>query len=144
MKEQGRLLRQNEFLVWQGRGKKCLRHVFLFEELILFSKARRFPDRKVSSYPIFKKNNPIFFKNLDLYIYKNSVKTTDIGLTAKVGDSSTKFEIWYRKRKPNDTWTLQSMSEEVKTAWTDELSSLLWKQALRNRGQSHDLNLNLL
>lgn len=49
MKEQGRLLRQNEFLVWQGKGKKCLRHVFLFEELILFSKARRFPDRKVSS-----------------------------------------------------------------------------------------------
>jgi hypothetical protein len=48
VKEQGRLLRQNEFLVWQGKGKKCLRHVFLFEELILFSKARRFPDRKVS------------------------------------------------------------------------------------------------
>lgn len=47
MKEQGRLLRQNEFLVWQGKGKKCLRQVFLFEDLILFSKARRFPDRKV-------------------------------------------------------------------------------------------------
>lgn len=49
VKEQGRLLRQNEFLVWQGKGKKCLRQVFLFEELILFSKARRFPDRKVSA-----------------------------------------------------------------------------------------------
>jgi hypothetical protein len=48
LKEQGRLLRQNEFIVSQGKGKKCLRHVFLFEELILFSKARRFPDRKVS------------------------------------------------------------------------------------------------
>jgi len=48
LKEQGRLLRQNEFLVWEGRsGKKSLRQVFLFEELILFSKARRFPDRKV-------------------------------------------------------------------------------------------------
>ena len=52
LKEQGRLLRQNEFLVWQGRGKKCLRHVFLFEELILFSKARRFPDRKVILFAI--------------------------------------------------------------------------------------------
>lgn len=50
LKEQGRLLRQNEFLVWQGKGKKCLRQVFLFEELILFSKARRFPDRTVSAY----------------------------------------------------------------------------------------------
>jgi pleckstrin homology domain-containing family G member 4 len=48
VKEQGRLLRQNEFLVWEGRGgKKSLRQVFLFEELVLFSKARRFPDRKV-------------------------------------------------------------------------------------------------
>lgn len=48
LKEQGRLLRQNEFLVWEGRGsKKSLRQVFLFEELVLFSKARRFPDRKV-------------------------------------------------------------------------------------------------
>ncbi|KAG8230681.1 hypothetical protein J437_LFUL010758 [Ladona fulva] len=117
VKEQGRLLRQNEFLVWQGKGKKCLRHVFLFEDLILFSKARRFPDRK----------------NLDIYIYKNSIKMTDIGLTAKVGDSPTKFEIWFRKRKPNDTFTLQSMSEEIKKLWTEEISNLLWKQALRNR-----------
>lgn len=61
LKEQGRLLRQNEFLVWQGKGKKCLRHVFLFEELILFSKARRFPDRKVSvaSELLINDNKPL-------------------------------------------------------------------------------------
>lgn len=118
LKEQGRLLRQNEFLVWEGRsGKKSLRQVFLFEDLILFSKARRFPDRK----------------NLDLYIYKNSIKMTDIGLTAKIGESPTKFEIWFRKRKPNDTFTLQSMTEEVKKIWTEELSQLLWRQAIKNR-----------
>ncbi|KAL3275178.1 hypothetical protein HHI36_019947 [Cryptolaemus montrouzieri] len=118
LKEQGRLLRQNEFLVWEGRsGKKSLRQVFLFEDLILFSKAKRFPDNK----------------NLDLYYYKNSIKMTDIGLTPKVNDSLTKFEIWFRKRKPNDTFTLQSMSQEVKKAWTEELSQLLWKQAIRNR-----------
>nr|CAI5859526.1 unnamed protein product [Callosobruchus analis] len=118
LKEQGRLLRQNEFLVWEGKsGKKSLRQVFLFEELILFSKARRFPDRK----------------NLDLYIYKNSIKMTDIGLTAKIGESPTKFEIWFRKRKPNDTFTLQSMTEDVKKIWTEELSQLLWKQAIKNR-----------
>ena len=46
VKEQGRLLRQSEFYCWQGR-KKGLRHVFLFEELILFSKAKRDPERKV-------------------------------------------------------------------------------------------------
>ncbi|KAM7359069.1 puratrophin-1-like isoform 2-T3 [Cochliomyia hominivorax] len=118
VKEQGRLLRQNEFLVWQGKGgKKTLRQIFLFEELVLFSKARRFPDHK----------------NLDIYIYKNSIKTSDIGLTAHVGDSPTKFEIWFRKRKPEDTFTLQCMSEDIKNAWTEEISKLLWQQAKRNR-----------
>lgn len=118
VKEQGRLLRQNEFLVWQGRGgKKSLRQVFLFEDLVLFSKARRFPDSK----------------NLDIYLYKNSIKTSDIGLTEFVCDSTTKFEIWFRKRKPDDTWTLQSMNEDTKKVWTEEISKLLWKQAKRNR-----------
>ena len=76
----------------------------------------------------------LMIQNLDLYIYKHSIKTSDIGLTAKVGDSSTTFDIWFRKRKPNDTFTLQAISEDVKHAWTEELSNLLWKQALRNRG----------
>lgn len=64
LKEQGRLLRQNEFLVSEGRGaKKSLRQVFLFEELILFSKARRFPDRKVNRIFNLKKSyyNYVFF-----------------------------------------------------------------------------------
>lgn len=60
VKEQGRLLRQNEFLVWEGRGgRKSLRQVFLFEELVLFSKARRFPDRKVNKIK-FKENFEVF------------------------------------------------------------------------------------
>lgn len=84
---------------------------------MLFSKARRFPDTK----------------NLDIYLYKNSIKTSDIGLTAFVNESPTKFEIWFRKRKPEDTWTLQSMNEDIKNAWTEEISKLLWKQAKRNR-----------
>ncbi|XP_059472007.1 puratrophin-1-like isoform X2 [Neocloeon triangulifer] len=118
LKEQGRLLRQNEFIVNQGpRGRKCVRHVFLFEELILFSKARKFPDRK----------------NLDLFVYKSSIKMTDIGLTALVADAPNKFEIWFRKRKPSDTFTLYTSSSDIKAAWTKEISTLLWKQALRNR-----------
>lgn len=75
----------------------------------------------------------LFFQNLDIYIYKNSIKTSDIGLTAHVGDYATKFEIWFRKMKPDDTYTLQSMSEDIKNAWTDEISRLLWKQACKNR-----------
>lgn len=60
-------------------------------------------------------------------------------MTAFVGDSPTKFEVWFRKRKPGDTWTFQSMNEDVKNAWTDEISKLLWKQAKRNRGWSSEI-----
>lgn len=117
VKEQGRLLRQDEFLVWQGRSRKSLRHVFLFEDLILFSKVRR--DRE--------------HKGHETYQYKHSIKTTDIGLTEQIGESPTKFEIWFRKRKLNDVYLLQAPNPDVKRAWVHDISKLLWKQALRNR-----------
>ncbi|KAK7074152.1 Rho guanyl-nucleotide exchange factor activity protein, partial [Halocaridina rubra] len=118
LKEQGRLLRQGEFVVWEGsRARKSVRHVFLFEDLILFSKGRRDPEKKT----------------LDIFQYKHSMKMTDIGLTEQVGESSTKFEIWFRKRKPSDTYLLQAPNSEVKEGWTEEISKLLWRQALRNR-----------
>lgn len=62
------------------------------------------------------------------------MKTSDIGFTAQVGESNTKFEIWFRKRKPNETIVLEATSPEVKDVWVDDISRLLWKQALRNRG----------
>ncbi|GIY95407.1 hypothetical protein CEXT_282861 [Caerostris extrusa] len=117
VKEQGLLLRQDEFIVWQGRSRKCMRHVFLFEDLILFSKARRDPQRK----------------GYEMYQYKHSIKTTDLGMTEQVSDSPTKFEIWFRKRKPNDTFLLQAPTPEVKAAWTREIRGILLDQAVNNK-----------
>ena len=57
LKEQGQLRCQDEFIVWCGR-RKYLRHVFLFEDLILFSKTRKIEG------------------GYDLYIYKQSFKVT--------------------------------------------------------------------
>ena len=57
--EQGMLLRQGEFIVWHGR-KKCVRHLFLFEEMIVFGKTKR------SS------------TGHDVYIYKSSIKVQDL------------------------------------------------------------------
>lgn len=57
LKEQGQLIRQDEFTVWTGR-RKCERHVFLFEELVLFSKPKRME------------------AGLDVFIYKHSFKVT--------------------------------------------------------------------
>jgi len=53
--EQGILLRQAEFIVSHGR-KRSLRHVFLFEELVVFSKTHHSPTGH------------------DNYIYKHSIK----------------------------------------------------------------------
>ncbi|CAL1276908.1 unnamed protein product [Larinioides sclopetarius] len=117
VKEQGLLLRQDEFIVWQGRSRKCMRHVFLFEDLILFSKARRDPQRK----------------GYEMYQYKHSIKTTDLGMTEQIGDSPTKFEIWFRKRKLNDTFLLQAPTPEVKQAWTSEIRAILLNQAVNNK-----------
>ncbi|XP_047439853.1 quattro [Mugil cephalus] len=114
LKEQGQLIRQDEFLV-TFRKKKCFRHIFLFQELILFSKTRK---TDVGN---------------DTYIYKQSFKTSDVGMTQNTGDSGLCFEIWFRKRKSQDTYTLQAVSREVKEAWTKDLERILWEQAIYNR-----------
>lgn len=114
LKEQGQLIRQDEFMV-TFRKKKCFRHIFLFQELVLFSKTRK---TDVGN---------------DSYIYKQSFKTSDIGLTQNSGDSGLCFEIWFRKRKTQDTYTLQAGSRELKEAWTRDLERILWEQAVHNR-----------
>ncbi|XP_041314514.1 puratrophin-1 isoform X1 [Pyrgilauda ruficollis] len=115
LKEQGQLVRQDEFTIWLGR-RKCQRHVFLFEDLILFSKPKRIEG------------------GFDVYIYKRSFKTADIGLTENCGDSGLRFEIWFRRRKSSDTYILQASSAETKQAWTRDIAKILWQQAARNKG----------
>ncbi|XP_059194595.1 pleckstrin homology domain-containing family G member 4B [Centropristis striata] len=114
LKEQGQLRCQDEFIVWCGR-RKYLRHVFLFEDLILFSKTKKIEG------------------GYDFYIYKQSFKTAEIGMTESVGDSGLRFEIWFRRRKSQDTFILQASSAEVKAVWTAIIGKILWRQALRNR-----------
>uniref|UniRef100_A0A674E662 Quattro n=1 Tax=Salmo trutta TaxID=8032 RepID=A0A674E662_SALTR len=114
LKEQGQLIRQDEFLV-SFRKKKCFRHIFLFQDLVLFSKTKR---TDVGN---------------DTYVYKQSFKTSDIGMTHNSGDSGLCFEIWFRRRKSQDTYTLQAGNREVKDAWTKDLERILWEQAVHNR-----------
>ncbi|XP_060637451.2 pleckstrin homology domain-containing family G member 4B isoform X3 [Anolis sagrei] len=115
LKEQGQLRCQDEFTVYCGR-KKYLRHLFLFEDLVLFSKTKKIDG------------------GYDIYMYKQSFKTAEIGMTENVGDSGLRFEIWFRRRrKSQDTYILQANSTEIKNAWTDIIGKILWRQALRNR-----------
>ncbi|XP_061102939.1 uncharacterized protein LOC133131582 [Conger conger] len=115
LKEQGHLVRQGEFTVWSGR-RKCQRHVFLFEDLVLFSKPKKIEG------------------GLDVYIYKHSFKTADVGMTESSGDSGLRFEIWFRRRtSKNQTSVLQASSTETKRAWTSDIARILWQQATRNK-----------
>ncbi|KAM4622875.1 uncharacterized protein KIAA1755 homolog isoform 2-T2 [Discoglossus pictus] len=114
LKEQGRLLRQGEFII-SYRKRKCMRRLFLFEDLILFSKTKR---TSLGS---------------EIYVYKQSFKTSEIGLTHSSGGSGLCFEIWFRRRKLEDTYILQAPSAEVKEAWTADLQKILWDQAIKNR-----------
>uniref|UniRef100_A0A1A8GSK9 Pleckstrin homology domain containing, family G (With RhoGef domain) member 4B n=1 Tax=Nothobranchius korthausae TaxID=1143690 RepID=A0A1A8GSK9_9TELE len=114
LKEQGQLHCQDEFIVWCGR-RKYLRHIFLFEDLILFSKTKKIEG------------------GYDIYIYKQSFKTADIGMTENVGDSGLRFEIWFRRRKYQDTFMLQASSADAKAVWTAIIGKILWRQALIKR-----------
>ncbi|XP_036391521.1 puratrophin-1 isoform X1 [Megalops cyprinoides] len=115
LKEQGQLVRQDEFTIWYGR-KKCQRHVFLFEDLVLFSKPKRIEG------------------GLDVYIYKHSFKTADVGMTENSGENGLRFEIWFRRRtSKNQTYILQAGTAEIKHAWTSDIAKILWQQATRNK-----------
>ncbi|KAK2920495.1 hypothetical protein Q8A73_002699 [Channa argus] len=115
LKEQGQLIRQDEFTVLTGR-RKCQRHIFLFEELILFSKPKKMEG------------------GLDVFTYKHSFKTADVGLTETTGDSGLRFEIWFRRRTTkNQNFILQAATEDVKNAWTSNIARILWNQATRNK-----------
>ncbi|KAG9471711.1 uncharacterized protein KIAA1755 homolog isoform X3 [Eleutherodactylus coqui] len=114
LKEQGRLLRQGEFVIFY-RKRKCLRRVFLFKDLILFSKTKKAASGR------------------EIYLYKQSIKTSEIGLTHTLGGSGLCFEIWFRRRKLEDTYTFQAPSPDVKEAWTGDLQKILWDQAIKNR-----------
>lgn len=60
----------------------------------------------------------------------------DLGLTECCGDSNLRFEIWFRRCKAKDTFVLQAANLATKQAWTADISRLLWRQALHNKGRS--------
>lgn len=60
----------------------------------------------------------------------------DLGLTECCGESKLRFEIWFRRRKARDLFVLQASSVATKQAWTADISRLLWRQAVHNKGKS--------
>jgi len=109
----GKLLRQHEFIINIGR-RKAQRRIFLFEKVCLFAKTKKLPSG-------------------DIYQYKNSWLTSEIGMTP-VLDEPLKFELWHRRRN-RETITVLPTSASVKEQWINEINALLLSQAAQIRDE---------
>ncbi|XP_044131122.1 rho guanine nucleotide exchange factor 40-like isoform X1 [Bufo gargarizans] len=108
-KEHGRLLLKDVFTVLSGR-KKSLRHVFLFQKLLLLSKLKTAEG------------------GLETYGFKQAFKTADMGLTENATEGDTRIELWFRRQKSRETLLLQAETTNVKETWNNEITKLLWDQ----------------
>ncbi|XP_035221623.1 guanine nucleotide exchange factor DBS-like, partial [Stegodyphus dumicola] len=115
----GQLLLQSPFNVWvenkkdrikELRFKAHQRYIFLYEGLVLFTKKYG------------REESPS-------YAFKNSLKTSQIGLTENMHGSKAegrKFELWLHGRK--QIYILQAPTPEIKLKWVSEIKRVLFQQ----------------
>ncbi|XP_077598310.1 rho guanine nucleotide exchange factor 40 isoform X1 [Stigmatopora nigra] len=120
--ERGELVRQGDLTVCGGgtrRKRVGPRRVFLYQHLMIFTKSK---SGGVGAGP-----------GRLAYIYKNSMKTADMGLTQSVGQDGLKFEVWVRQTpRLRDCVTLQAPDGEQRQAWTRDVARLLWTHAINS------------
>lgn len=116
--EQGKLLLQDAFMVWEAHknwnlsllplkgGKQ--RQVFMYQKMIVFS----------------KKDDET--KDSVTYHYKRDIKTCDMGFTESVKGDPDKFELWLHGR--SEVFVMQPLSSEVKNRWVKQIRILMWSQ----------------
>ncbi|XP_072936409.1 uncharacterized protein [Epargyreus clarus] len=111
---QGRLLRQHEFYAMDNaRRRRQLMRIFLFDKLVLIT-------------VVYRKQLTVEF-----FIYKDHIPVDDLGITAKEHDQY-KFTIWYRKRNLK-SYKLETREPKVRNVWVEEITSLLWEQAMQKK-----------
>ncbi|KAK7154179.1 hypothetical protein R3I94_007520 [Phoxinus phoxinus] len=120
----GRLLMQGSFSVWAehkrghvkvielARFKPMQRHLFLHEKALLFCKRREESGEGYEKAPS--------------YSFKQELSMAAIGITEHAKGDNKKFEIWSSSR--DEVYTVQAVSEEVKTIWVTEIRKLLTGQ----------------
>ncbi|XP_014681378.1 PREDICTED: guanine nucleotide exchange factor DBS-like isoform X2 [Priapulus caudatus] len=130
LSELGRLLMQASFNIWTEhkkdrisalRFKPMLRHMFLYENAILFCKKREgLRDAQKSGY-----------------CFKHAMEMSEIGLTENFkgdkGDKS-KFEVWTHNRA--EVYTIQADTAEIKEVWVTEIKNLLLRQFNAIKGEA--------
>ncbi|XP_061707094.1 obscurin-like [Cydia pomonella] len=111
---QGRLLRQQEFYAMDSaRRRRQLMRIFLFDKLVLLTL-------------VYRKQPTVEF-----FFYKDHIPVDDLGITAKEIDQY-KFTIWYKKRNMK-SYKLETRDPAVRSAWVEEITSLLWEQAMQKK-----------
>ncbi|CAH0388373.1 unnamed protein product [Bemisia tabaci] len=123
--ELGNLLLQGSFSVSTENKKDRLkelrlkpmqRHLFLYENAILFCK-------KTTS------------DNKDMYHFKRLLKMSQIGLTETVKGDPRKFELWLQARQ--EVYTIQAANVEQKSAWVKQIQKLLFDQLFAIKGEKN-------
>ncbi|XP_078621722.1 obscurin-like [Branchiostoma floridae x Branchiostoma japonicum] len=110
----GKLLRQDSFMVWDGRttkGRGKERHIFLFTNMVLFTKRKRNSLESIE------------------YSYKGLMRLPGIGVTEDVEGDSRKFEMWYGKPDSSERYIVQAKTIYVKQAWVKEIRDILDKHS---------------
>ncbi|XP_072573442.1 proto-oncogene DBL isoform X2 [Paramormyrops kingsleyae] len=120
----GRLLMQGPFSVWPGRRrgptpmkdltrfKPMQRHLFLYEQALLFCKRREEHGESSQRTPS--------------YSFKHCLKMSAVGITENIKGDVKKFEIWYSGRE--EVYVLQAPSVEIKMTWLTEIRRVLTNQ----------------
>lgn len=78
---------------------------------------------------------------VEYFIYKDHIPVDDLGITAKEHDQH-KFTIWYKKRNLK-SYKLETTEPSVRNAWVEDITSLLWEQAMQKKGKVYTY-INLL
>lgn len=71
---------------------------------------------------------------MEFFFYKDDIPVDDLGITAKELDQH-KFTIWYKKRNLK-SYKLETREPAVRSAWVEEITSLLWEQAMQKKGKN--------
>ncbi|XP_026852094.2 guanine nucleotide exchange factor DBS isoform X5 [Electrophorus electricus] len=131
----GKLLMQGSFNVWAdhkkghskvkdlARFKPMQRHLFLYNNMLLFCKKREETSDGHEKSPS--------------YSFKHSLKMSAVGITENVKGDVKKFEIWYNGRE--EVYIIQASSMDVKNMWVSEIRKVLTVQleACREASQLH-------
>ncbi|XP_066562290.1 guanine nucleotide exchange factor DBS isoform X3 [Amia ocellicauda] len=120
----GKLLMQGSFSVWTehkkghskvkdlARFKPMQRHIFLHEKALLFCKRRE--------------ENGEGYEKAPSYSFKHSLNMTAVGITENAKGDNKKFEIWCNARE--EVYIVQAPTQEIKTAWVNEIRKVLTGQ----------------